>query len=157
MLHSIANQPMGLGSSLLLSFIGIMMVFLELIILALMIQISSKVLRAVTGKKAEAPKAPAPASADAPAPAPAPAAEPAFIAAPPLELSDVDAPSAAAIMAIVSEKTGVPLNHLAFHSIRGKIAMEGVDDRDAAVIMALTAHQLGKPVNKLIFKSIKAI
>ena len=155
MLHSIANQPMGLGSSLLLSFIGIMMVFLALIILALMIQLSCKVLRAVTGKKAEAPKAPA--SADAPAPAPAPAAEPAFIAAPPLELSDVDAPSAAAIMAIVSEKTGVPLNHLAFHSIRGKIAMEGVDDRDAAVIMALTAHQLGKPVNKLIFKSIKAI
>lgn len=155
MLHSIANQPMGLGSSLLLSFIGIMMVFLELVILALMIQISSEVLRAVTGKKAEAPKAPAPAAV--PAPAPAPAAEPAFIAAPPLELSDVDAPSAAAIMAIVSEKTGVPLNHLAFHSIRGKIAMEGVDDRDAAVIMALTAHQLGKPVNKLIFKSIKAI
>jgi Na+-transporting methylmalonyl-CoA/oxaloacetate decarboxylase gamma subunit len=156
MLHEIANQPLSLGYSLLVSFIGILMVFLELIILAGMIKISSAVLRAVTAKKDTPKAASAPAPA-APAAAPAPAAEPAFIAAPPLVLADVDAPSAAAVMAIVSEKTGIPLNHLAFHSIKGQIAMQGVDDREAAVIMALTANQLGKPVNKLIFKSIKEI
>ena len=140
------SVPMGLGNSLLLSLIGMLVVFMELIILAFIITLISKAVRAATERGEQAP---APAAA-------APAAAPP-VAAPGLTLTDVDAPSAAAVMAIVSDKTGIPLNHLAFHSIKGVIEMDGVEERDAAVIMALVANKLGKPVNKLIFKSIKKV
>ncbi|WP_274953738.1 OadG family transporter subunit [Angelakisella massiliensis] len=152
------SVPMGLGNSLLLSLIGMLVVFMELIILAFIITLISKAVRAATerGEQAPAPAAAAPAPvAAAPAAAAPVAAAP--VAAPGLTLTDVDAPSAAAVMAIVSDKTGIPLNHLAFHSIKGVIEMDGVEERDAAVIMALVANKLGKPVNKLIFKSIKKV
>lgn len=151
MLREVANISMGLGDSLLLSGIGMLVVFMELIILALMIRVMSKVISSVTGKSKEA----APAVAVA-APAAVPAA-PALCAAPALTLTDVSEPAAAAVMAIVSDKTGIPLSRLAFHSIKGVIEIEGATDEEAAVIMALTADKIGVPVNKLVFKSIKKI
>ena len=73
------------GESLLLSGIGMLVVFLELIALALMIIILSKLMRQVTGggKKTEAPApaaaapVPAPAAAAPQQPSPPPAAKPA--------------------------------------------------------------------------------
>ena len=53
MLREVANIPMGLGDSLLLSGIGMLVVFMELVILALMIRVMSKVIGSVTGKSKE--------------------------------------------------------------------------------------------------------
>lgn len=149
------SVPMALGDSLLLSGIGILMVFFELALLAGLIMIISKVIRDISGKD----KAAVAVSAPTPVATPAPVVEVSAPAALPtsLTLTDVDEPTAATVMAVVSHQTGIALNHLAFRSIKGTVELNGVEERDAAVIMALTAHQLQKPVNKLVFKSIKKI
>ena len=130
------------GQSLLLSGIGMLVVLLELAILAVMIVILSKVLGAVVGEK----KAPVPA-------APAAPARPAG-----LRLENVDEPSAATIMAIISDKTGIPLNHLDFHSIKGApVELKGVDEETAAVLMSIVSKESGIPMNRLSFNSIKKV
>lgn len=161
------SAPISISDSLAMSGMGILVVFMELVLLACLILVISKIIRAVTGKKsdpaanAQSPTAAATPKAAAPAAAPAPAtpvaAAPQYVVAPPLTLCDVDEPTAATAMAVVSHQTGIPLNRLAFHSIRGCIAMDGVAERDAAVIMALVAHKMNKPLNKLCFKSIRCI
>ena len=139
------------GQSLVLSGIGMLVVLMELAILAVMIIILSKVLGAVLGDKKPAAPAPAPA---APAAAPAaPAPRPAG-----LVLENVDEPSAAMVMAIVSDKTGIPLNHLDFHSIKGApVALEGLDDQTAAAVMAIVSKETGIPLSRLSFNSIKKV
>lgn len=145
------------GQSLVLSGIGMLVVLMELAILAVMIIILSKVLGAVLGDKKPAA---APAAA-APVPAPAaPAAAPAAPAPRPagLVLENVDEPSAAMVMAIVSDKTGIPLNHLDFHSIKGApVALEGLDDQTAAAVMAIVSKETGIPLSRLSFNSIKKV
>lgn len=146
-----------LGQSLILSVIGMFMVLLELAILAVMIIILSKVLNAVLGSKKPAPAAPAAAPAPAPK-APAPAAPAAAPRPAGLVLENVDEPSAAMVMAIVSDKTGIPLNHLDFHSIKGApVALEGVDDQTAAAVMAIVSKETGVPLSRLSFNSIKKV
>ncbi len=142
------------GQSLVLSGIGMSVVLLELAILAVMIVILSKVLGAVVGEK----KAPAAAAVPAPAPA-APAPVPAAPARPAgLRLENVDEPSAATIMAIISDKTGIPLNHLDFHSIKGApVELKGVDEETAAVLMSIVSKESGIPMNRLSFNSIKKV
>lgn len=145
------------GQSLLLSGIGMLVVLMELAILAVMIIILSKVLNSITGREAPAAPAPAPAPKAAPAPAPAaPAAAPVRPAG--LTLENVDEPTAAAIMAIVSERSGIPLNHLDFHSIKGApVVLEGIDEDTAAVVMAIVSKETGIPMNRLSFNSIKKV
>ena len=100
---------------------GILVVFLLLIILAVCIMILSKIVRAGenlsfkgdNGAVADT----APSAAPAPAAAPA-AALPATQSAGSLDLVDVDEPTAAVIMAIVSNESGIPLNRLMFKSIK---------------------------------------
>ncbi len=139
------------GQSLVLSGIGMLVVLMELAILAVMIIILSKVLGAVLGDKKPAAPAPAPAAPAAvpAAPAPRPAG---------LVLENVDEPSAAMVMAIVSDKTGIPLNHLDFHSIKGApVALEGLDDQTAAAVMAIVSKETGIPLSRLSFNSIKKV
>ncbi len=146
------------GQSLVLSGIGMLVVLMELAILAVMIIILSKVLGAVLGDKKPAGPPPPP-----PPPAPAPAAPAAVPAAPAprpagLVLENVDEPSAAMVMAIVSDKTGIPLNHLDFHSIKGApVALEGLDDQTAAAVMAIVSKETGIPLSRLSFNSIKKV
>lgn len=148
---------MMLGDSLLLSGIGMLVVFLELVLLAGMILLVSKIIRGLSAKESPVVAAVTPAAPVAVA-APAPAvAIKAPACAPALTLTDVSAPCAAAVMAIVSNQSGVPLNRLVFHSIKGVIALTGVEDREAAAVMALTAHQMQMPLNQLCFKSIKKV
>ncbi len=101
------KAPMSLPQALLVALIGIAVVLFELGLLTLIIQILSKAIRAFTKKK------PGPEPA-----APAPAAPAAKNAPDTLELEDVDEPTAAVIMAIVSDRCGIPLNRLSFKSIR---------------------------------------
>lgn len=150
------------GESLLLSAIGMCVVLLELAILAVMIIILSKVLTSVAGGSktaaaaaAPAPAAPVPAAAPAPAPAPAPAAP---VRPAGLVLENVDEATAAMVMAIVSARTEIPLNHLDFHSIKGApVVLEGLDDQTAAAVMAIVSKESGVPLSRLSFNSIKKV
>ena len=149
------------GESLLLSGIGMCVVLLELAILAVMIIILSKVLASVAGgsKPAAAAAAPAPAApVPAAAPAPAPAAPAAPVRPAGLVLENVDEATAAMVMAIVSARTEIPLNHLNFHSIKGApVVLEGLDDQTAAAVMAIVSKESGVPLSRLSFNSIKKV
>ena len=91
---------------------GFVVVLSMLAIIAVTILIFSKVMSAFTSKKsvAETPAAPATAPAGNPLPTDTSAGS--------LDLIDVDEKTAAVIMAIVSKESGIPLNRLAFKSIK---------------------------------------
>lgn len=111
------DMKMPLGEALARSVIGITTVVAILAVIALLIILVSKVIRAV--EKAASKK-----SKNAAAPAAAPVAAPAGVPMPAgmnqgeIELVDTDEKTAAIIMAIVSDKSGIPLNRLAFKSIK---------------------------------------
>ena len=112
-----ANLKMPLTDAIATSVIGIVTVILILAIISLLIILVSKVIRAVEGVAAKkAPTAPATASPAASAPAGVPM--PAGMNQGELELINTDEKTAAIIMAIVSDKSGIPLNRLSFKSIK---------------------------------------
>ena len=104
-----------LTDALATSLIGITTVICILAIIACLILLVSKVIRAIESKTA---KAPAEAKTAAPAAAPAGVPMPAGMNQGQLELIDTDEKTAAVIMAIVSNKSGIPLNRLSFKSIK---------------------------------------
>ena len=111
-----SNIQMPLGEAIVRSLIGITTVIIILAVIAVLIILVSKVIRAVEGaatKKAPATPAAAPA-ASAPAGVPMPAG----MNQGELELINTDEKTAAIIMAIVSDKSGIPLNRLSFKSIK---------------------------------------
>ena len=112
-----ANLKMPLTDAIATSVIGIVTVILILAIISLLIILVSKVIRAVEGVAAKkAPTAPAVAAPAASAPAGVPM--PAGMNQGELELINTDEKTAAIIMAIVSDKSGIPLNRLSFKSIK---------------------------------------
>ena len=115
------GMPLGekLVFALQVSLFGIIMVFLLLIILAVLIMIISRVVRLgenLAGKKNAASDEPAPVQQCAAAGTPLPGTQSQGT----LELDSVDEPTAAVIMAIVSDESGIPLNRLLFKSIKKK-------------------------------------
>ena len=112
-----ANLKMPLTDAIATSVIGIVTVILILAIISLLIILVSKVIRAVEGAASKkAPAAPVAAAATATAPAGVPM--PAGMNQGELELINTDEKTAAVIMAIVSDKSGIPLNRLSFKSIK---------------------------------------
>ena len=110
-----ANLKMPLSDALATSLIGITTVVCILAIIAVLIILVSKVIRAVEGATTKkAPVAPAAPVAAAPAGVPMPAG----MNQGELELVNTDEKTAAVIMAIVSDKSGIPLNRLSFKSIK---------------------------------------
>lgn len=109
------SLKMGIGEALLTAVIGISTVLMILAIIAVLIMLVSKVIRAIEAKTAKT---------DSPVPAAAGTALPAAVPLPDTEsqgeliLENVDEPTAAVIMAIVSNKSGIPLNRLCFKSIK---------------------------------------
>ena len=98
----IKNIPNNLeltGSMLIVALVGILIVLVELGILAVLIQGISKIVRALEGAVSKKSAAPAAPSAG-------------------VQLVGVDEPTAAVIMAIVSNESGIPLNRLSFKSIK---------------------------------------
>ena len=111
-----ANLKMPLTDALATSLIGIVTVICILAIIAVLIILVSKVIRAVEGAASKkAPEAPA---AVATASTPAGVPMPAGMNQGELELVNTDEKTAAIIMAIVSDKSGIPLNRLSFKSIK---------------------------------------
>ena len=99
--------------------IVILVVFGVLLLMYILISISGKIIQAITnaGSKKEPEKAPAAAPATAPAVAAAAASEEVFSSGS-LKLKNCDEKTAAMIMAIVADDTGIPLNELVFKSIK---------------------------------------
>ena len=110
------SMKMGIGEALLTAVIGIATVLMILAIIALLIMLVSKIIRSIEAKTAKL--------ADTGALASPTAAPPAAVPLPDTEsqgelvLENVDEPTAAVIMAIVSNKSGIPLNRLCFKSIK---------------------------------------
>ncbi|MGN1195529.1 MAG: OadG family protein [Acutalibacteraceae bacterium] len=110
------SMKMGIGEALLTAVIGIATVLMILAVIALLIMLVSKVIRLIETKTAKAPEAGSTASPTntPPAAVPLPDTE----SQGELILENVDEPTAAVIMAIVSNKSGIPLNRLCFKSIK---------------------------------------
>lgn len=108
------NMTIGIGDGLLYSLLGLLVVFFALFLIMCIIKLMW------VFEKKEQPAAPAAAPAPAAVPAPAPAAAPAPApgCAGELKLYDTDDRTAAMIMAIVADETGIPINELRFKSIR---------------------------------------
>ncbi|MBO5681289.1 MAG: hypothetical protein J6T08_06200 [Lentisphaeria bacterium] len=147
--------------TLLVAVAGILVVIAELALITVLILGISKILRSLESKlsggsiEVTEVKATPVAPAAAPAPA-APAAAPVAYA-PSVQLVDVDEPTAAVVMALVSNQTGIPLERLWFKSIKGKTELVDVDERTAATIMAIVSKESGIPLDRLSFKSIKKV
>ena len=94
--------------------IVILVVFAVLLLMYILISLSGKIIQAINsiGKKAE------PANAAPAAAAPAAAAPEEEFSSGTLKLKDCDEKTAAMIMAIVADDTGIPLNELVFKSIK---------------------------------------
>ena len=110
-----ANLKMPLTDALATSVIGIITVICILAVIAVLIILVSKVIRAVEGMASK--KAPAAVTTPVTA-APAGVPMPAGMNQGELELINTDEKTAAVIMAIVSDKSGIPLNRLSFKSIK---------------------------------------
>ena len=110
------DLKMPLGEAFSVSIIGITTVILILAVIACLILLVSKVIRSVEAAAAKKKPAEAPAAASSAAPAGVPM--PAGMNQGELELIDTDEKTAAVIMAIVSDKSGIPLNRLSFKSIK---------------------------------------
>ena len=108
----LSSLKMPLSEALAVSAIGITTVILILAIIAILILLVSKAIRAIEAKATKAPAAGAPAAVT-----PAAAAVPGMSQGQ-VELIDTDEKEAAVIMAIVSNKTGIPLERLSFKSIK---------------------------------------
>lgn len=148
--------------TLLVAVAGILVVMAELALITVLILGISKMMRSIesklTGGNDEAPEVSVTA-----VPAATPAATPVAPAAPVaympgrVQLIDVDEPTAAVVMALVSNQTGIPLERLWFKSIKGKTELVDVDERTAATIMAIVSKESGIPLDRLNFKSIKKV
>ena len=97
--------------------IVILVVFAVLLLMYILISLSGKIIQAITkiGSKEEPAKAPA--AAPAAAPAVAAVSEEVFSSGS-LKLKNCDEKTAAMIMAIVADDSGIPLEELVFKSIK---------------------------------------
>lgn len=107
-----ANGNITIDEAISTSVTGIIVVMIILAILAVLVLLLSKAVRAVEGKsKSQAQTAEA-------APVSKGSALPTAQSAGKLDLVNVDDKTAAVIMAIVSNESGIPLNRLQFNSIK---------------------------------------
>lgn len=108
------EMQMPITEALTIAVIGICVVMMILAIIAVLIILLSKIVRLIEGiaeKKASKKTA-------APAVATQPVSAPEGVTSGEIDLIGTDEKTAAVIMAIVSEKSGIPLNRLSFKSIK---------------------------------------
>ena len=110
---------MSFGNALLISLLGLGVVFFALVLIMCIILLMTKLSAAAERRTAPAP------TAAPPAPAEAPAVQPLTLTLPlapgtagNIKLYDTDPRTAAMLMAIVADESGIPLNELRFLSIR---------------------------------------
>lgn len=151
-----------MSETMLVAVAGILVVMAELALITVLILGISKIMRSIEGKLSSSDKEvtvieSAPVAPAAPVAAPAPAAAPVAYQPGRVQLIDVDEPTAAVVMALVSNQSGIPLERLAFKSIKGITKLVDVDERTAATIMAIVSKESGIPLDRLNFKSIRKV
>lgn len=154
-----------MSETMFVAVAGIIVVLLELAILAVLIVFLSKIFRAIEGRVSSSSDTTVTDTALAEAPvAAAPAVSvsaPAYTVPGGLRLIDTDERTAAVVMALVSDQSGIPLEKLYFKSIRclapAGLELEGVDENTVATIMAIISKESGIPLERLSFKSIKKV
>ena len=111
------GQHLTTAEMLMNAGIVILVVFVVLLLMYILISISGKIILAIAkiGSKEEPAKAPA---APAAAPAAAAAASEEVFSSGSLKLKNCDEKTAAMIMAIVADDSGIPLEELVFKSIK---------------------------------------
>ena len=158
---SLLEMQLGLGDTLKTSGVGFVIVLIVLAFIAVLIKLISGVFSKTIGKEKTEKKTveSAPVVPEAPVTAPT-----SVVTAPVtpgyLRLEGVSEANAAVIMALVSHQTGIPLNRLAFHSIKclqDSVELIDVDEPTAAVIMAIVSDASGIPLERLDFSSIRLI
>ncbi|MBR2524078.1 MAG: OadG family protein [Clostridiales bacterium] len=112
-----ADQVAPIGDALLYALFTIAVVFCALLIIFVCIKIFSAILNAFDHKKDTSTEAPAAAAATTTPAAPASSAPEEEFSSGSLKLKGCDEKTAAMIMAIVSDNTGIPLSELVFKSI----------------------------------------
>lgn len=105
-----SENAMTISKALLVALVGFITVIVLLAVIALFIKFIAYIFSLFTKKKA----VPAPAEASKPVPA----AKAAKALRSEIKLIDVDEPTAAVIMALVSHNSGIPLEKLDFKSIK---------------------------------------
>ena len=152
-----------MSETLFVAVAGVLVVMAELALITVLILGISKILRSIEGKLTsgnnETPEVKVtPVTPTAPAVPAAPAAPAvSYGTANGIQLIDVDEPTAAVVMALVSNQSGIPLERLAFRKIKGITELVDVDERTAATIMAIVSNESGIPLDRLSFKSIKKV
>ena len=111
------DQVAPIGSAVLYALFTIAIVFCALLIIFICIKIFSAILNAFDHKKDTSTEAPAAAAATTAPAAPKAAAPEEEFSSGTLKLKGCDEKTAAMIMAIVSDNTGIPLSELVFKSI----------------------------------------
>lgn len=111
------GQDLSALDALFVALAGVTVVLLELALLAVMILIVSRLVRFAEAKLTKNSPAAVPAPAEA-SPAQSGTPLPDTVSQGSLTLIDTDEPTAAVIMAIVSDSSGIPLNRLNFKSIK---------------------------------------
>jgi Na+-transporting methylmalonyl-CoA/oxaloacetate decarboxylase gamma subunit len=111
------GQHLTTAEMLMNAGIVILVVFVVLLLMYILISLSGKIIQAIAkiGSKEEPAKAPA---APAAAPAAAAAASEEVFSSGSLKLKNCDEKTAAMIMAIVADDSGIPLEELVFKSIK---------------------------------------
>lgn len=114
------KMQMGWGETLKTSIVGLLVVIAILAVIAVLILLISKIMGAATKafSKKKPETYPVKETAAPPAAKPAGRELPETQSQGTLQLENVDEPTAAVIMAIVSNQSGIPLNRLAFKSIK---------------------------------------
>lgn len=158
---SLLKMQLSLGETLKTSGVGFVIVLIVLAFIAVLILLISKVFNKIAGKGKSAEANDETAVSSAPvATAPVTAAPVAPVTSGYLRLEGVSEANAAVIMALVSHQTGIPLNRLAFRSIKclqDSVELVDVDEPTAAVIMAIVSDASGIPLERLDFSSIRLI
>ncbi len=103
----------GFTEALQVALIGMTVVLSELALIAVFIMLISKAVRSFEGKRGKNQPAESPVASAQAVPSPS-----AMQSSGELKLVGVDEPTAAVIMAIVSNQSGIPLNKLSFKSIK---------------------------------------
>ncbi len=161
-------ESFNLGDGAGIAVLGFVLVIAVLAVLAFFVKGLSKSLSGKKGKKTEEQAVEPIVTETVEVTATAPAEElqdkPAEIQLPYtpgyVTLDGVKEQDAAVIMAIISHKTGIPLERLCFKYIsrlNQEPELVNIEEQDAAVIMAITADKLGVSLDNLIFNSIKLV
>ncbi|MBQ5824212.1 MAG: hypothetical protein IIW48_05335 [Clostridia bacterium] len=156
----LAGKALGITDALMISGVGIVVVMAELALLAVLVFLLSRLVRALVNKKNDDVDSAEDFRSDSGKPVSAENSPAQASGASCVELYGVDEQTAATIMATISHQTGVDLKHLDFKSIKlldTPLELIGVDEPTAAMVMAVVSHQTGIPLEKLDFRRIRSL